>query len=285
MATADVDPLGSPEELTDSEQEAAESLLFRLADDEFVAAERYTHWQVRAPTLESDLALSNIAQDEYGHARLWYDLLGDFGYTESELIFEREPERFRHATLVELPFEEGDWADAIVRTYLYDVAEELRLKALSESAYSRITGRVDKIVGEEEYHLEHAESWLERLADDETGQARLQDAVDRLFLHALTLFEPTDQEEAIVDLGLRTESLDELAEEWLERVVPRLDSLGLRTPVPEDGTVTEALLPDVRGRDGTHTDHWSELHDEFTNTYRELGRTEATTIMTDPDDE
>jgi len=285
MATADADTLGSPDDLSDREQDAVESLLFRLADDEFVAAERYTYWQVRAPTLESDLALANIAQDEYGHARLWYDLLQDFGYTESELIFEREPERFRHATLVELPFEEGNWADAVVRTYLYDVAEDRRLEALSESSYPRITDRIDKIVSEEEYHLDHAESWLERLADDEDGQKRLQSAVDRLFPHALTLFEPTEEEEAIVDLGLRTAPLDELAEEWLERVVSRFDSLGLTTPVPADGAVTEELLPDVRGRDGTHTDYWPALREEFTQTYRELGRTEATTIMQDPDDE
>jgi ring-1,2-phenylacetyl-CoA epoxidase subunit PaaC len=285
MAATDADSIDSASELTDRQQDAVESLLFRLADDEFVAAERYTDWQVRSPTLESDLALANIAQDEYGHARLWYDLLEDFGYTESELLFEREPESFRHATLVELPFEEGDWADAIVRTYLYDVAEDLRLEALADSSYRRITDRIGKIVDEEDYHLDHAESWLERLADDEEGQTNLQEAVDRLFPHALTLFEPTDHEDEIVEFGFRPVPLDELAEEWLERVVPRLDSLGLRTPVPEDGTVTDELLPPVHGRDGSHTEHWPDLHDEFTHTYRELGRTEATTIMADPDDE
>lgn len=122
--------LPEPDGLDEQEQAAVEALLFALADDEFVLAERYTEWQVVSPTLESDLALSNIAQDELGHARLWYDLLQDFGYTESELIFERDPADFTHSTLVELPFEEGDWADAIVRGYLYDVAEQLRLEAL-----------------------------------------------------------------------------------------------------------------------------------------------------------
>ena len=62
-------------DLDDEERAAAEALLFRLADDEFVLAERYTEWQVRSPTLESDLALSNIAQDELGHARVWFDAL------------------------------------------------------------------------------------------------------------------------------------------------------------------------------------------------------------------
>ncbi|MFW6449399.1 MAG: Phenylacetic acid catabolic protein, partial [Halobacteriota archaeon] len=60
-----------PEALDDLERHALETLMVRLGDDEFVLAERYTEWQVRAPSLESDLALSNIAQDELGHARLW----------------------------------------------------------------------------------------------------------------------------------------------------------------------------------------------------------------------
>ncbi|MFU8869884.1 Phenylacetic acid catabolic protein, partial [Natronococcus sp.] len=102
--------LENPDDLEASEREALETLLKRLADDEFVLAERYTEWQVRAPTLESDLALANNAQDELGHARLWYDVLEDLGFEEQELIYERDPADFRHATLVELPFAEGDWA-------------------------------------------------------------------------------------------------------------------------------------------------------------------------------
>ncbi|PSP41242.1 phenylacetate-CoA oxygenase subunit PaaI, partial [Halobacteriales archaeon QH_2_66_30] len=63
-----------PDDLDERERTALEHLCKRLGDDEFVLAERYTEWQVRSPSLESDLALSNIAQDELGHARLWYDV-------------------------------------------------------------------------------------------------------------------------------------------------------------------------------------------------------------------
>ncbi|WP_254768027.1 1,2-phenylacetyl-CoA epoxidase subunit PaaC [Salinilacihabitans rarus] len=285
MAT--VEPLPGPDDLDAEEREAVETLLYRLADDEFVLAERYTEWQVRAPTLESDLALANVAQDEYGHARLWYDLLADFGYDEPDLLWERDPGAFRHATLVERPFETGDWADAIVRSYLYDEAERLRLAALEESSYPRIVDRVGKVRGEEDYHREHATNWLERLAETEDGRERVEDAVDRLFPHALTLFEPVDPEieRRIDDLGLRTRSLDEMGAEWLDTVVPFFESLGVETPVSGRDEVTEADLPDARGRDGSHTDDWFTLHDEFTRTYRELGRTEAGRIMGDPDDE
>lgn len=269
--------LSGPDELQEHEQAAVEALLFPIADEEFVIAERYTEWQVLSPTLESDLALSNIAQDELGHARLWYDLLQDFGYTESELIFERDPSDFKHATLVELPFAEGEWADPIVRSYLYDVAEQLRLEALSDTSYPRIADRVGKVIGEESYHLEHAQSWLERLCDDTEGREHVQSAVDRLFPYALALFEPSDREQDIVDLGIRTESLADLREQWLRITVPFLESLGVQTP---DRTV----LPDQRGRNGQHTEHWSTLHDDLTRTYRTLERTETHRIMRDPDD-
>ncbi|MFP9191101.1 1,2-phenylacetyl-CoA epoxidase subunit PaaC [Natronosalvus vescus] len=282
-----IDHLSRPDDLETDEREAVEALLYRLADDEFVLAERYTEWQVRSPTLESDLALSNIAQDELGHARLWYDLLEDFGYEEADLLWERDPSDFKHSTLVELPFESGDWADAIVRSYLYDEAEHLRLEALEDSAYPRIVDRVGKVQGEERYHREHATNWLERLSSTDDGRERVQAAVDRLFPHALTLFEPVNPElEARIDeYGIRTRSLDELGETWLETVVPFLESLGIETPVSDSHEVTENDLPEVRGRDGTHTDEWFDLYDEFTHTYRELGRTSADRIMADPDDE
>jgi len=276
--------LGGPEELADDERAAVKALLYRLADDELVLAERYTEWQVRAPTLESDLALANIAQDEFGHARLWYDLLQDFGYEEADLIFERDPADFRHATLVELPFEEGDWADAIVRSYLYDAAEQLRLEALAGTSYPRIADRVGKIRSEEEYHREHAQNWLERLADDEASLRRLQAALDRLFPYALALFEGDDESEArVTDLGLRTESLAAMREQWFDTVIPFCRSLGLETPegVREDH---DAFLPEAVGRDGDHTDDWPALHGEMTRTYRELGREEAHKIMPDPDE-
>jgi ring-1,2-phenylacetyl-CoA epoxidase subunit PaaC len=273
------------EELDDEEREAVRALLRTMADDEFVLAERYTEWQVRAPTLESDLAVSNIAQDELGHARLWYDLLEDFGATEADLIWEADPEAFRHSTLVELPFDvtgEGDWADAIVRGYLFDVYEDLLLESLQGSTYPRLRDRVGKVVREEEYHLEHARNWLERLCDDEPGRERVQDALDRLFPYALTLFAPTDHEATIVDLGVRTEPLAELRREWLRVVARFLDSLGLRVPVDDEGDVL-VDVPERTGRRGDHTEHWPALFEAFTHTYRDMELTEPPRLLEDPD--
>ncbi|WP_256686909.1 1,2-phenylacetyl-CoA epoxidase subunit PaaC [Halococcus qingdaonensis] len=286
MATTE--SLSGPNDLDERERAAVESLLYRLADDEFVLADRYTDWQVRAPTVESDIAIANIAQDELGHARLWYDLLEDFGHSEPDLIWERDPDSFRHSTLCELPFAEGDWADAIVRSYLYDEAEILRLRALEDSSYPRIRDRVGKVMGEEDYHREHAENWLRRLVGGDEGRERVQDAADELFPYALTLFEETEDDEAIDDLGIRTRSLADMRDEWVETVTGTLTEVGIDARAPatdEDGRVVSDELPDHVGRDGDHTDHWTTHYDEITNTYRELGRDHAARLMEDPDDE
>jgi ring-1,2-phenylacetyl-CoA epoxidase subunit PaaC len=263
------------EDLGDREQAAVEALLFRLADDELVLAHRYIEWQVKAPTLESDIALANVSQDELGHARLWYQLLQRFEYDEPDLIFEREADDFRHSTLVELPFTQGDWADAIVRSYLYDVAEDVRLHAIEASSVPAIRDRVEKVLQEEDYHLDHAHSWLDRLADVEDGRERLQAAVDRLYPHALTLFEPVGEVETAIDeLGIRDRSLADMREEWQTRVDGTLGGLGIDVPVGEADAPATPI-----GRDGAHTEHWTQLHEEMVGTYHDLGRDSTPTIM------
>ena len=283
MSTAGGAVFAGPEDLYEEEAAAVESLLFRLADDELVLAERYAEWQVRAPTLESDISLANIAQDELGHGRLWYRVLEGFGHDETDLIWERDADDFRHSTLVEQPFPDGDWADAVVRGYLYDVAEDLRLHALEGSSFAPIRDRVGKVLTEE-YHLEYAGNWLERLAAEEQGRKRLQAALDRLYPHALTLFEPVDAdaEARVVEMGVREASLADLREAWDDRVRSTLEGHGLEVPALDadaDGRPSPERLPEHLGRDGDHTEHWPTLFEEMTATYEKLERDYAKHIM------
>ncbi len=263
-------------ELDDEATEAFRELMYRLADDEYVIAERDIEWQIYAPTLESDLALANIAQDEFGHARLWYDLAQETGLSEAECLWEKPAGDWRHSTLVELPYNKGDWADPILRSYLYDTAERLRVEALADSSVAPVADRVQKILDEERYHREHAQSWLERLthggdtdAGSEESHAKVQNALVRLFPHALTIFAPGEHEETIVAEEFRTETLDDLRREWLEEVIPYLESLDLTVPEPGEGDGEDGKR-ETTGRNGEHTEHWGPLLEEFTHTYREF---------------
>jgi ring-1,2-phenylacetyl-CoA epoxidase subunit PaaC len=189
-------------------------LLLGLADDELVIGWRDSEWTGIAPLLEEDVAFSSIAQNEIGHARAVYELLTD---DADALAFDRALDEYRCAPLVELRL--LDWAHAIARRWLYEVADEIRITALMDEL-----PLAAKINREEAYHRMHAEMWHERLRDE----PRFRDAVEELWPYALGVL-PPEQRDALsarVDLPLvaaveRGTHTDELAELWEEMTMVR----------------------------------------------------------------
>ena len=149
--------------------------LLELADDELVIGWRDSEWTGIAPTLEEDVAFSSIAQNEIGHARAAYELAAqELGTTADELAFDRKPDEYHCAPLVELRL--LDWAHAIARRYLYEQADRARIEALMGSDDAELAGLAAKIDREETYHRMHAELWAGRLR----GEPRFKQALDDL---------------------------------------------------------------------------------------------------------
>jgi len=163
-------------------------LLLGLADDELVIGWRDSEWTGIAPMLEEDVAFSSIAQNEIGHARAVYELLGD---DADALAFDRPLDEYRCAPLVELRL--LDWAHTIARRWLYEVADEIRIAALMDEV--PVAAKINR---EEAYHRMHAEMWHERLRDE----PRFRDAVQELWPYALGVVLPEQRAElaARVDL-------------------------------------------------------------------------------------
>jgi len=154
--------------------------LIEYADDELILGWRDSEWTGIAPSLEEDVAFSSIAQNEIGHARALYELAArDLGTTADELAFDRSPDEYRCAPLVEL--RKLDWAHTIARHWLYETADELRLAALKESDDAEVAGLAAKMDREEIYHRLHAQMWAERLRDE----PRFQQGVAELWPYAL----------------------------------------------------------------------------------------------------
>src|ERR1041384_5987637 len=108
-----------------------------LADDELVLGHRHSEWTGWAPHIEEDLAFSSIAQDEIAHARLLYGLGTELaGRDQDDLAMGREPSESRNAVLCERP--NGDWGYSLARHYLYDTADDVRLRALAESSWPEL---------------------------------------------------------------------------------------------------------------------------------------------------
>ncbi|MGZ4355359.1 MAG: 1,2-phenylacetyl-CoA epoxidase subunit PaaC [Gaiellaceae bacterium] len=142
-----------------------QQLLLEIADDELILGWRDSEWTGIAPLLEEDVAFSSIAQNEIGHARALYVLVArEQGMTADELAFDRSPDEYRCAPIVELRL--LDWAQTIARHYLYEEADAIRLERLKHSDDPEIAGLAAKIDREEAYHRMHAQMWHERLQDE-----------------------------------------------------------------------------------------------------------------------
>ena len=165
-----------------------EQLLLGLADDELVIGWRDSEWTGIAPMLEEDVAFSSIAQNEIGHARAFYELLTE---DADALAFDRPLDEYRCAPLVELHL--LDWAHAIARRWLYEVADEIRITALRDEL--PVAAKIDR---EEAYHRMHAEMWHERLRDEPCFRA----AVDDLWPYALGVVLPEQRAELSARVGL-----------------------------------------------------------------------------------
>ena len=178
-------------------------LLLAFADDELVLGWRNSEWTGIAPFLEEDVAFSSIAQNEIGHARALYELAAaELGTTADELAFDRKPEEYRCAPLVEL--RRLEWARTIVRHWLYETADAVRLEALKASDDPEVAGLAAKMDREEAYHRLHAEMWIDRLLASSEGRERLEEGMLELWPYALGVLD------------------DELRPVFVERVRERL---------------------------------------------------------------
>ena len=210
-------------------ERAVAAQLLAMADDELILGHRDSEWTGHAPILEEDIALSNIAQDELGHAILWHNLRKEVTGDEPDVVvFWRDAQAYRSVQMVELP--KGDYAFTMVRQYLFDAAEMARLARLVDSAYRPIAEAAAKIRTEEIYHVRHTSAWMKRLGlGTEESHRRTQTALDELWAFALQLFVPLPDEALLVADGI-VPSADEVQAAWEETVTPFLRHAGLIVP-------------------------------------------------------
>jgi ring-1,2-phenylacetyl-CoA epoxidase subunit PaaC len=209
-------------------RDALAELLLAMADDEFVIGFSDSEWTGIAPVLEEDVAMSSIAQDELGHARALYEVLAgvvDDGRDADAIAYDREPEGYRHARL--LDHGRGDWADTIARRFLYDLADAARLADIGDG-FAPLADLVAKIRREERYHGMHARAWIERLArGGEEPRRRLVAALEALRDDAGTVLAPLGGEERLRAARILRDGSDGASRAWRADVDAVLAPLGI----------------------------------------------------------
>jgi ring-1,2-phenylacetyl-CoA epoxidase subunit PaaC len=261
-----------------------------LGDDALVLSQRLAEWCSRAPDLEEDIALANIALDLLGQARLLLARAaaadgaqvpalpeGSPVPDEDRLAFFRDDRQFRNVRLVEIP--NGDFAQTVARILLFST---WRLALFDELAHSRdavLAAVGAKAVKELTYHRDFAGRWFLTLArGTDESRRRLLAGLDTLWPYWTELFETHDVERAaaLSGVGVDPAGVASDVDAVLDQVLTAsgIDRPALPPPAGASGRGPTALTrrtgyvesgpqanqpTSSRGRDGAHTEALGSL--------------------------
>ncbi|MFI5952747.1 1,2-phenylacetyl-CoA epoxidase subunit PaaC [Cryptosporangium sp. NPDC051539] len=233
-----------------------------LADDALIASQRLSEWCSRAPELEEDIALANMALDLLGQARLLLAraAAADPGVVpalpegspvppEDALAFFRDAGQFRNVRLAEVP--NGDFAHVVVRILLFSSARLAVFQRLRGSRDAVLAAVVAKGVKELTYHRDWAGRWFLTLArGTEESARRLHAALDELW--------PL-QPELVASLPAVTGALGVDGDGLRAEVDVVLDQVFAVSGVERPTRAPLAGVGGRTGRDGLHTEALSRL--------------------------
>ncbi len=226
-----------------------------LGDDALILGQRLIEWVTKAPELEEEVALANIALDLLGQARTLLTYAGSFdGRDEDALAYRRAPEQFRCVHLVERP--NGDFAATVARQLLFSAYQYELYAALVDSSDPTLAGVAAKAVKEVAYHRDHATVWTLRLGDG-TGlsRRRMQDGLVVMWPYVDELFAPDPATAGLVGLGAAVDPAS-LRPAWTRYVEGVLAEATL--------TIPQVDVAPGGGRAGARTPEFGALFDEMT---------------------
>jgi ring-1,2-phenylacetyl-CoA epoxidase subunit PaaC len=227
-----------------------------LGDDALILAQRLGEWVARAPQMEEDVALANIALDLLGQARTLLTYAGQIegaGRDEDDLAYLRDDRDFRNVQLTEIP--NGDFAVTMARQLVFSAYQYELYTALASSTDPTLAGLAGKAVKEVAYHRDHATQWVLRLGDGtDLSHARMQAGLDQVWPYTEELFDPADHlPEAAVDPAA-------LRPAWQGYLTEVLSEATCHQPEP--------AWRSRGGRDGLHTEHLGHLLAEMQHLHR-----------------
>lgn len=232
-------------------------LYTRLGDDRLVHGHRLSEWCGKAPILEEELAIANIALDCLGHARLLLEEAGNLegkGRSADDLAYLREAIDFKNLQLVEQP--PGDFAFTIGKQFLFDVYSFFLYDALQRSSIEALAGIAQKAFKEIRYHLRHSSEWVLRLGDGtEESRNRMQDAVNALWRYTREPFERDDAVDALVARSILPEPAT-MQMKFREMVTDVLTRATLSVPSDDQYMVSGS-------RRGIHSEHLGHMLSEM----------------------
>lgn len=227
-----------------------------IADNSLILGQRLGELCGHGPSLETDIALTNISLDLFGQVRSYFqyaaELKGEQS-TEDTFAFLRKEQEYRNVLLVEQP--NTDFAYVIARQFLFDVYHQLFLEKLQSSTDQTLAAIAKKSLKEVTYHVRFSSDWVIRLGDGtEESHSRMSAAIEDLWIFTEELFSTTelDKEMANSSVGV---NVSLLRDAYYNRVHSVLN----------EATIS---IPDVKyfqkgGKQGNHSEHMGYILTEM----------------------
>jgi ring-1,2-phenylacetyl-CoA epoxidase subunit PaaC len=268
------DPLSGVDRAIPSDVDAPDLALYclMLGDDALILSQRLSEWCSRAPELEEDVALANIALDLLGQARMLLTRAGEVegrGRDEDTLAYLRDEPEFRNVRLVELdcgPGPGGDFATTIARLLIFSSWRLALLDRLTSSRDPVLAAVAAKGVKELSYHRDHAAQWTLRLAGGtDHSRARILAGLSTVWPLTDELFTPHETELRLAQSGIAVDpsTLRSEVDSVLDTVLTVADLT--RPDLPPMAAVANRT-----GRHGVHTEAMGYLLAEMQHLARSL---------------
>jgi len=245
------------------------------ADNALILGHRNSEWCGHGPVLEQDIAIANISLDLIGQARNFYQYAAELTnarpieppaggrdvegiVTEDDFAYFRDSPAFKNILLVEQP--RGDWAQTILRQFLFSSYQKIVFEKLKESKDGQISAIATKALKEIAYHLRWSSEWVIRLGDGtEESQARIVNAIDQLWVYTSEMFLPAEYELQMLNNGVGADVIS-LKETWMRNVEEVFDEAGLSVP--------STPLVYKGGKEGKHSEHLDDILKELQSVAR-----------------
>jgi len=178
--------------------------LLLLGDNSMILGHRLSELCGHGPSLETDIALTNISLDLFGQVRSYFQYaakLKGAGATEDSIAMLRAERAYKNTIIVEQP--NTDFAHVIARQFLFDAFHFPLLQQLKESKDEIISAIAHKSIKEVSYHLRFSSEWMKRLGDGtpESG-VRMKVAMEHFYPLVHEMFIETDTERTMKLAGI-----------------------------------------------------------------------------------
>mgnify|MGYP001345430610 CR=1 FL=1 len=206
-----------------------------------------SEWCSKGPTLEEDIALSNISLDLFGQANGFYEYAAKLDGSKSpdDLAFKRNEREFFNHQLSEQ--ENGNFGRTTVRNFLHDAFSLLFYTELTSSKDETFAALAAKSLKEVKYHFRHSSNWLVRLGDGtKESNSKVQEALNSLWQYTGELFEMDQIDNEMLEKGIGVDNF-QLKDQWDKLIDSTLTKAKLKRPL--DGYMATG------SKKGIHTEH------------------------------